>query len=91
MSKKASSVQHDLKCQQKYFHEIWNRQKTFELRIDDRNYQVGDFVLLNEYDSRGRTGQKIYAQIKYVLREAGQFGLMPGYCIFSITILQQIQ
>ena len=39
---------HQLKCESKYFKDVVEGEKTFEIRNNDRNFHVGDFVGLNE-------------------------------------------
>lgn len=43
-------ISHELKCHPKNFSRIINRQKTFEVRLDDRNFQAGDELIIREYD-----------------------------------------
>ena len=40
---------HELKINPLYFDAIEKRLKTFELRKDDRDYKVGDLIILKEY------------------------------------------
>ena len=83
---------HTLKCRSDFFNDIWRLQKTFELRRDDRNFQVGDWVLLREIKiGIGYTGRKINARIRYVLRNAEEFGLQPGHCIFGMELIQNFR
>lgn len=87
--------EHVLKAWPEYFVAIWERRKLFELRRDDRDFQVGDVLTLDEFACVGLgtyTGRVIKARVDYVLRgdEAEQFGLAPGYCIMSIAPLHNI-
>ncbi len=67
-----------IKILPEYFQAVREGRKNFEIRRDDRDYQIGDMVQLAEF-----TGNFIELKIKYVLRDCPQFGLMPGYCIFG--------
>lgn len=49
---------HVLKIQPKYFEMVKWGIKRFELRKDDRNYQVGDFIVLREYENGEYTGSE---------------------------------
>jgi Domain of unknown function (DUF3850) len=61
--------------------------KSFELRKNDRNYQVGDKLVLQEYDGKHYTGHEIHCNITYVLK-GGKYGLDPNYCIINHTIIE---
>lgn len=75
---------HELKIQSEYFEVIKNGTKKFELRKDDRNYQVGDFITLREYDGDRFTGRGISnIPINYILRNCPEYGLKNGYCILG--------
>jgi hypothetical protein len=41
---------HELRCTPAYFDETWDGAKPFEVRWNDRGYQSGDTVELQEYD-----------------------------------------
>lgn len=75
-----------LKTIQPYFNDVRIGRKTFELRKDDRDFEVGDKLILDEYDPEtdSYSGEKEYGEIIYILRDAPQFGLMEGYCILGL-------
>lgn len=75
---------HELKILPEYFQAVWNEEKTFELRKDDRDYKVGDWVLLKEWDGEKYTGSALILKINYILRNCEEYGLKDGYCILSI-------
>lgn len=74
---------HVLKILPEYFQEVWDGKKTFELRKDDRNYNVGDILVLREY-TNGYTGNTIEVVVTHILRNCTKYGLADGYCILSI-------
>ena len=76
---------HCLKTWPRYFNDIKTGLKTFELRRNDRDYQVGDILKLREWDQTAQdyTGEIIKKEITYIL-EGGNFGLATGFCIMSI-------
>jgi ParB family chromosome partitioning protein len=82
---------HYLKTLQPFFSEVKNGTKTFELRRNDRDFQVGDEVILQEYDlsNNSFSGQEIRAKITYVLKDWA--GLEDGYCVFAIEVTQHIE
>jgi uncharacterized protein DUF3850 len=87
-------MKHTLKTWPEYFGSVLSEAKTFELRRNDREFKVGDTLILEEYgpNIRGYSGRKIEAVITYVLSGtvATGFGLMDGFCILSFTIINKI-
>ena len=67
----------------KYFKDVKNGNKKFELRVDEDNIQVGDTVVLNEWDNGEYTGQTISVEVTYVLRNVPEYGLAVDHCIFG--------
>ena len=59
---------HTLKIKQPYFQAVIGGDKTFEIRFNDRGYQKGDQIILEEiYEHSGLyTRQKARADISYV-------------------------
>lgn len=76
------------KIQPKYFIDILVYKKRFEIRKNDCDYQVGDFVKLLEYDATTKkyTGNYILVEITYVLKDIPEYGLNKDYCIFNFLI-----
>jgi uncharacterized protein YgfB (UPF0149 family) len=74
---------HRLKTLQPYFREVKEHKKNFELRLNDRDFQVGDTAVLEEWTGEFLTGDGLTRKIKYVLKDCPQFGLKEGYCIFG--------
>ena len=58
---------HELKIYPKYFQETIEGNKPFEIRKNDRHFQVGDVLLLKEWDNIKYTGREIGAVVRYVL------------------------
>ena len=76
---------HELKIFPKYYEDILSRNKNFELRKDDRNYQVGDLITFREWTGKKYTGAEIRnVPIVYILRNAEEYGLKKGYCILGL-------
>jgi len=76
---------HRLKTWPKYFSDIRNGSKPFEVRLNDRNFQVDDDLELYEWNPKtGRaTGNVLARTVTYVLH-GGQFGIENGYCVLGI-------
>ena len=75
--------EHRVKVLTPYFREVKECRKNFELRINDRDFQVGDTVILEEWTGDCFTGDVVSRKIKYLLKDCPQFGLKEGYCIFG--------
>ena len=78
---------HRLKVWPSYFRDIIKGIKTFEIRKDDRDFQIGDRLVLEEYlQNEGEyTGNVIIRFIVYKF-DKHQFGLECGYCILGMAI-----
>lgn len=76
---------HELKTWPVYFRRIFEGDKTFEVRKCDRDFQIGDFLTLKEYDpdKNEYTGKLLSVYITYILHGGG-FGIQDGYCVMSI-------
>lgn len=77
---------HELKTWTQYFHQVKSGLKTFEIRRFDRDYKVGDELLLKEFDNEigYHTGEICHRKITYLIR-GGQFGIHPDYCVMGIS------
>ena len=64
---------------------ILSGKKTFELRKNDRNFDVGDRLDLMEYDlEKGYTGKHLHRWITHILKE-NSFLDLKDYVILSFT------
>ena len=82
---------HELKIETLYFKEILSGRKNFEIRKDDRNYEVGDKIVLKELKNGEFTGREIKdIIIKYILRNVPDYGLKEGYCILGFNRIKKI-
>lgn len=73
---------HELKVIPKFFKEVLDGTKNFEVRKKDRPFKVGDLLALNEYniDSKLYSGQSCLVYIDYILDD-------PEYCKEGYVIL----
>jgi hypothetical protein len=89
---------HVLKCWPEFFEAIAAGLKRHDLRrADDREFQVGETVLLQEFDphSAKHTGREQIVEITYVTAAdrpcaLSERGLYPEYCILSIRPIGEI-
>lgn len=87
---------HELNIKHEYLVEVVMGRKTFELRKNDRDYQVGDlirFIDIKQIDSDKcdcdiYIGKDTLYIITYVLKDVPQYGLDKDYCILAIKKLE---
>lgn len=46
-------MKHLVKCDPDIFQKIWDREQTFELRLNDRDYKIGDEIISCETTHTG--------------------------------------
>lgn len=80
---------HYLKTWPYYFCLMCDGSKTFEYRRNDRNYQVGDRLVLQEWDpgSACYSGQEFRCKVMLVVTAAP--GLPVGHCIMQTEALDR--
>lgn len=71
---------HELKIAPQYFEPVLEGRKTFEIRKDDRGYQVGHLLHLKEFDGESFTGKSVLAEVTYMTT----FNQEPGYYVLAI-------
>lgn len=76
----------DKKILPQFYNEVVTCSKTFEIRKDEDNAEVGDILLLREWDGKEYTGRLCKRKISYILRSAEEYGLMSGYCIYGLQV-----
>ena len=57
---------HELKTYPKYFQETIEGNKPFEIRKNDRDFQVGDVLILKEWDNIKYSGREIGAVVRRI-------------------------
>lgn len=82
------SKTHELKILPEYYNAVVSGDKTFEIRENDRNYTVGDMLLLKEYNSESKkyTGQKIRKEICYMT----DYAQRNGYVVLGIRDVNEL-
>ncbi|GGD05615.1 DUF3850 domain-containing protein [Enterococcus wangshanyuanii] len=73
---------HELKIDREYFMAVLEDLKKFEIRYNDRDFKVGDIVILKEIDSVNRklTGRQIKTEITYITN----YEQKNNYVVFGI-------
>lgn len=77
-------IVHELKILPEFFKEVKRYRKQFELLKDDKDYRVGDWIILKEFENDSYTGRECGCfSITYILRNCPEYGLKEGYCIIG--------
>jgi hypothetical protein len=81
---------HELKTWPEYFEMIFTGKKTFEVRKNDRGFQVGDILHLREYSMKtlSYTGRECKREITYILY-GGEWGISENTVILALQQLSQ--
>ncbi len=83
---------HRLKTLPEYFNALWEKRKTFEVRHDDRGFDVGDFLQLQEFEPSHETRLTWYTdremlfEVTYKMH-GGRYGLNEHHCVLGIREL----
>lgn len=77
---------HDLKTWPEHFLAVKTGRKRFEARLNDRDFQVGDTLRLNEFHPSAHhyTGDSVAVLVTHVLH-GGAFGIADGNVVMSIA------
>ena len=75
---------HNLKIKPCYFNDVIKGVKTFEVRYNDRDFKIGDYITLEEFNNHGYTGRFITAEIIYILKDNEY--LKENYVVLGIKL-----
>jgi hypothetical protein len=76
---------HFLKIAPRWFSQVCNMVKSFEVRRMDRDYRVFDRLVLMEFEEGHYTGRYTVAKVRMIMTyEEFPEGLKEGYCILGI-------
>lgn len=90
------AVTHNLKTDKAVFSLSWDNKKPFEIRYDDRCFEVGDELVLYETEFSGEemkagkplvyTGRRIRQE---VISKVKNYGLLPDWCVLGVEQLHK--
>lgn len=87
---------HELKCYSEYFSRIQSGQKTFEIRKNDRDYQVGDILILTETNRKDRDTRDMadvfypsHNQLRAKVVYLTNYAQVEGYVVLGIRLMQE--
>lgn len=78
------TLTHELKAEQPFYGDVACGRKEFEVRRADRDFHVGDALVLREWNGKAFTGFECTRVITYILRDAERFGIMPGFVVLGL-------
>ena len=79
-------TEHRLKTWPMFYDRIISGEKTFEVRRKDRDFKVGDILILQEWnpENQSYTTREFKVKVKYIL-EGYNLGIRVDFCVMSIT------
>ncbi len=83
---------HDLKSWPEFFAPLADGTKAFEVRNNDRHFNVGDVLHLREWDDRNGTytGRSIKKRVTYILEGGGSGFIAPRAGIFRNFVVMSL-
>lgn len=78
-------MNHVLKTWPEFFDPIWEGEKKFEVRKNDRDFNVGDILELKEWnpDTKKYGVRTLTVEVTYIM-QGGRFGIPQDYCVMGI-------
>jgi Domain of unknown function (DUF3850) len=87
---------HYLKTWPVFFKQVKSGSKNYEVRRNDRDYDVGDTLVLQEWDpeiakkdsnpSSGYTGNDVRVVVTHLLLASECEGIVAGFCVLGIAL-----
>lgn len=74
---------HVLKTDVPIWEHVSRGDKNFEVRRNDRDYAIGDILVLEEWRGEQFTGQLCKRVVTYVL-QGGRYGVQLGYVVLGL-------
>jgi len=74
---------HKLKILPEYFNKVVEGTKTFEVRLNDRDFKIGDCLVLKEWNNGEYTNREYNATVTYILDSKSGY-VSKGYVIMAI-------
>lgn len=78
------SMTHELKILPQWFKDVCSQKKTFEIRKNDRDFKIGDTLILKEWDGTDFTGREVKRTVSYIYHGDGNYGIAEGYVVMAI-------
>ncbi len=80
-------MRHELKTRPRQFCAVLSGHKKYEIRVNDRNFQEGDELMLLEWDPKTQqyTGRHILTVVTYMTR-GGEWRIPENLCVMSLAV-----
>lgn len=75
---------HKLKTLPKFFVKVLDGSKNFEVRLNDRNFEIGDLLILEEYENGLYSGRILEKIVKYILSDKDFEGVKDDYVVLAL-------
>jgi len=86
---KAMKTEHEIKCDPKYFTRLCDGTKTFEIRYNDRDYQVGDRLIIKEFDpEKGWPDHGSYGTVIAEITYLTDYFQKDGWVVLGLKIIE---
>lgn len=85
---------HKFKTTEPYFSDVFSGRKTFDVRKNDRDFQVGDYIRLRKYDAQNDSysGDEIVVGVIYILHLSDFIeGLEEDYVVLGIVVISKVE
>ena len=81
---------HELKTWPEYFRPVARGEKNFEVRRNDRDFQVGDVLTLRKFNPKigVYTSAECDKSVTFILHGKG-FGVAEGYCVLALGDVEE--
>lgn len=80
---------HKLKTDSAVFGMVWDYSKRAELRLNDRDFRVGDTLELREYEHPHYLGRSVIARITSIVFGGSLYGIPHGYAMISFVPIRR--
>ena len=82
------SKTHYVKIRRDYYLDIVQGKKRAAVRLDDRNYQIGDTVIKRVWENGKYTGESVIVVITYILYNTPTFApFLADYICFCFEVV----
>lgn len=78
-------MEHNLKIKTEYANKIFSDDKRWEIRLNDRDYKKGDYLLLSNEHEKPVVIIKLTCVITDIFEG---IGLLPNYVILTFTVIE---